>query len=385
MPEQVGKEVYENLINWYGQTWWELTESDHLWPMIMSYITPEEAEFLTGFPHRAKKVEELAELKDRDPEELRPYLKKLAVRGLLFEDIRKETARYRLNDTFFVFLRAVYWPGNENEDVKAHARHINKYFLDGWFDQYKDVHWKGLRAIPIEKTIEDTRSIMPFEDIVKVIEDREYYSVSFCPCRHRHNLDEETKNCDHPIEVCLHFDDLGRYAVNNGQGREITREETFTILKKSADAGLVHGISTWQDKPDTICNCCNDACMWFEAYHKLSHGKSLSPSNYKIRINAETCRACGLCVRRCPMDALSLKYSEESTNKLNKAGAVDEDKCIGCGVCAHKCPTDSAILIQNEEIIESPKNVYEYSQHYIADRMTAKKKHGELTELEENK
>ena len=84
------------------------------------------------------------------------------------------------------------------------------------------------------------------------------------------------------------------------------------------------------------------------------------------------------------MDALSLKFSAESTNKLNKAGAVDEDKCIGCGVCAHKCPTNSAILIQNEEIIESPKNVYEYSQHYMADRMAAKKKRGELTEQEEN-
>jgi hypothetical protein len=35
-------------------------------------------------------------------------------------------------------------------------------------------------------------------------------------------------------------------------GREITKEETLEILKKAADAGLVHGTANHQGKRDTI-------------------------------------------------------------------------------------------------------------------------------------
>lgn len=373
MAEQGDQEVYQGLIDWYNNSWWKLTESEHLMPMIKAYVTPGEAEFLTGLPLRSTKVEDLAELKGMSVEDITPKLKELTVRGFLFEDFRENAPRYRFADSFFTFLRTVYWPGNKNEDVVAHAQHINKYFRDGWFDQFKEAHWRGLRTIPIEKTVEDTRAVLPFEDIVKLIDDFDYYAVSACPCRHRTNLDEDSKDCSHPLEVCLHFDDLGRYTVNNGMGREITREETFQILKNSADAGLVHGISTHVEKADTICNCCNDACMWLESYHKLGHPRSLSPSNYKVEVKAGTCRACGLCTRRCPMDALSLKFSEESTNKLNKAAVLDADLCIGCGVCAHKCPSDSLSLVQNAEIVRPPQTPREFMGSFMADQLAAKK------------
>ena len=55
-----------------------------------------------------------------------------------------------------------------------------------------------------------------------------------------------------PSEVCLHFNELRRYCVENELGREITKEETLEILKKSAEAGLVHGIADYVVNPDTI-------------------------------------------------------------------------------------------------------------------------------------
>ena len=128
------------------------------------------------------------------------------------------------------------------------------------------------------------------------------------------NLDDDSRSCQKPIGNCLHFDALGRYCVENGLGREMTRAETEQILKESADADLVHGISNWREKPDTICNCCSCCCLWMEAYHKLGDHKSLDASNYKLKVKSETCNACGLCVKRCPMDAIQLKYSAESEN-----------------------------------------------------------------------
>jgi NAD-dependent dihydropyrimidine dehydrogenase PreA subunit len=105
----------------------------------------------------------------------------------------------------------------------------------------------------------------------------------------------------------------------------------------------------------------------------LGHAKSLDPSNYRVVVEAETCKACGLCVKRCPMDALQLKYSALAKNKFGKAVAVDEDLCLGCGVCVHKCPTRSLKLEQCDEIKPPPETVRDYMHAYMNDRLAAKK------------
>jgi ferredoxin len=365
MTEQ---EIYQNFIFWLGKTWWGLPDSNQLMPLIKARYSVEEAAFLTGMPFSGNNLAELAELKGRDPVELKPYLDGLAKKGILFRRQSGDTVRYSLNDSYFVFFRSAFWPGADDESSRNMAPHVNNYYFDGLYDQYATAHAKGLRALPIHKTIEDTRQILPYEDVVKVLENFEYFTVSACPCRHRKNLDDDSHTCQKPIGNCLHFDALGRYCVENGLGREITRQETEQILKESADAGLVHGISNWREKPDTICNCCSCCCLWMEAYHKLGHHKSLDASNYKLKIKPETCKACGLCVKRCPMDAIQLKFSEVSQNKFGKAPVLDDDLCLGCGVCVHKCPTDSLTLERKEEIVDPPQDIREYSMRFMKDK-----------------
>ena len=371
MSEQ---EIYERFVDWLGNTWWELTESDHRMPMIRAHYTPEEAALLTGVPHGSKTLEEIAAAKGMDPGELGPKLKELARKGMVYESRKGDSVRYRLNDSFFALMRANLWPGRTDERTKKTAPLINQYFLDGWFDQFREVHTKGLRAIPIEKTMEDTRQVLPFEDVVKVVEDRSYYTVSSCPCRHRHNLDPGMADCNHPTEVCLHFDELGRYIVENGLGREITKEETLEILRKSADSGLVHGISNYKENPDTICNCCSCCCMWLEGHHKMGHKASLEASNYKVRVEAESCKGCALCVKRCPMDALQLRVSAEAKNKVGKVAVVDLDLCIGCGVCVHKCPGDALALVRNQAITEPQQTAREWGARFAAEREAGRKR-----------
>jgi len=90
----------------------------------------------------------------------------------------------------------------------------------------------------------------------------------------------------------------------------------------------------------------------------LGFDKSVDKSNYVLEVVAyETCKACATCVRRCPMDAIQLKYSTKATNKFRKAVEVDEDLCIGCGVCVHKCKPKSIMLKRKEEdeITRPPK------------------------------
>jgi len=69
MPEE---SIYRDFIDWLGKTWWGLPESDQLLPLIKARYTPEEAEFLTGFPFSGRSLEELADLKSMATDQLGP-------------------------------------------------------------------------------------------------------------------------------------------------------------------------------------------------------------------------------------------------------------------------------------------------------------------------
>ena len=371
MPDRSDKDIYRELIERLGKAWWGLPESEHLMQTVQSFYTPEEAALLTGIPFSGRSLEELAEMKGMAPEELAPRLDALARKAVVWRSEKGGTIRYSLNDSFFVFMRGPYWAEKPDEASKATTNPLNKYFYDGFMDQFREAHTKGLRTLPIEKTVEDPRKILPYEDVVKFVDSQNYCTVSFCPCRQRKLLDPDSKVCDHPLEVCLHFGQLGHYIVDNGLGREITHQETKEILKQAAESGLVHAISNWQEGADTICNCCMCCCLFFEAYHVLKHDKSHDVSNYRLSTTPETCKACGLCVERCPMEALRLEDSPEASNKKGKVAVLDPDKCIGCGVCVYKCPTQSLILERKEEIYDPPKDAREWMEHWYVDKKAA--------------
>ncbi len=361
--------IHKDLINWLDQSWFGMPDSQYLMDAVKAVYTKEEAILLTGFPYKGSNIEDLAKLKQTTVDDLLPLLDAMAQKGLVWKSIKKGTLRFSINDSFFVFMRSLFWPKEKSETAKASAQPINQYFYNGLMDKFSKAHSKGLRTIPIHRTIKDTRCILPFEDVVNVIDDRTYYSVSDCPCRSRKQLDEKSTGCNAPLEVCLHFDTLGEYIVENKMGRQISKQETFDILKAAADAGLVHAISNWKDNPDTICNCCSCCYLFFQAHHELNHHKSIDESNFHISINPETCKACKKCVTLCPMNVLTLQPSDRATNKKGQAPYADLDLCLGCGVCVHACPTQSLILGQKENINKPSKGPSDWAKLFIKDQM----------------
>ena len=246
------EEIYQKFIDYMNNPVIEFTESESKMPMITSFITPKEAEFLTGFPMSNKTLEEIAEIKQMDLAELEPKVKALCQKGLIYEAIREDSVKYRLWSAGEMFLRVTYWSGKAEEPTKSMAPHANRYYMDGWYEQTRPFPHPALRAIPINKTVELGSKYLPFEDVVNILDNYEYFTVSHCPCRTRHGMDPDYDESPFPSEVCLHFDELGRYCVENGLGREITKEETVDILKMAADAGLVHGMQNNEEHPETL-------------------------------------------------------------------------------------------------------------------------------------
>ena len=60
-------------------------------------------------------------------------------------------------------------------------------------------------------------------------------------------------------------------------------------------------------------------------------GNRLGQSIWIARGDEDTCNACETCMKRCPVDAIS----------VGKFASVDMQLCLGCGVCVPTCPTEA--------------------------------------------
>ena len=245
-------EIYDRFVEWLQKSWFGVPESEYMLKTVKATYSPDEAAFLTGIPFRPTPLAALAEQKQMDEALLGNKLDELACKGLVWRIMGADENSYYLNDLFFVIMRSAFWPGRQDEKTVEMARQTNKYYYNGMFKDLNRIKVGGLRTLPIETTIEDTREIRPYEDVVALLDRFNYYTVSNCPCRQRKKLDPDYEESKKPMEVCLHFDELGKYIVESGMGREVSREETEAILLQSAKAGLVHGVSNWEQKPDTI-------------------------------------------------------------------------------------------------------------------------------------
>jgi len=96
-------------------------------------------------------------------------------------------------------------------------------------------------------------------------------------------------------------------------------------------------------------------CGILRAAKEFGTNNSVARSSYIVKENTDLCTGCGICVKKCQFEALSI---------VDKKITIDLDLCYGCGVCVVSCPSKTLSLVKKTkpEIVHTPVNQKEWDK-----------------------
>jgi ferredoxin len=311
--------------------------------ILQRLFTPEEAAVALGLQMMPEGAEAIAQRLGRDPADLQPLLLAMSRKGLIYRASRGGQHSF-MAAQFVIGI----WEYHLNSLDPELIREVNAYLPILMERSWLKVKTKQLRVIPVSQSISAEMRIMPYDRAEEIIRGQSKIVVSPCICRREHAM--VGKGCGKPMEVCLSFGGGARFYEENGLGRAVSQEEALAILKTGIEAGLVLQPGNAQ-RPTNICMCCDCCCQVLKNLKRLDQPALVVHSSHVAAVDADLCTACGLCVERCPMDAIT----------LDAVAAVAPQRCIGCGLCAAACPVAAVRLAAKPEPERyvPPKNVVE--------------------------
>ena len=301
--------------------------------ILRRLFTPEEGEILLAlrpFPEPASVV---AARISRDVEEMRTRLYEMSKRGLI---LRIRTPDGQILYTLVPWIVGIWEFQLKNLDPEF-IKLTEKYAEEGMRPERRKTKISGMRTIPVEKEIIGAAEIEPFEKVSEILNAHTKFAVADCICRKERKLMGE--GCDKLMEACMTFGPAADYYIENGLGREITREEAGKILLTAEEQGLVHCSSNQKGAKLFICNCCGCCCGVLRSVNKHNIPTAMTKSNYYAKVDGETCTGCESCLDRCQVNAIQV---QDGSARIEKA------KCIGCGLCISTCPTESISIVHKE-------------------------------------
>ena len=322
------------------------TESGVEIRILRRLFTPEDAELaphLTLIPEEPRVIARRAKI---PVEEATRRLKEMNKKGLILGVKQKGKPPLYMAIQFVVG----FWEGQVNKLSRELVVDFEEYF-PSLIDASIWGKTPQMRTIPVEKSITVQPEVMPYERAEELVRTNKTFAVSNCICRQEQQM--LGKGCDKPVESCMQFGVAAESVVQTGRGRAISQEEALVILRRAEETGLVLQPANAKD-PLFICACCGCCCGVLRGLKRFPAPAKIVASPFLASHNADTCKGCGLCTKRCQMEAFRVD---------NKKAILNPDRCIGCGLCVSTCPTQSLSLVRKpkEEQPYVPKDIIETS------------------------
>lgn len=375
---------YEKISKKMGSVWTPEMEK-----ILKALFTPEEADILLVFNgpfmdrFTAKKI---ARKVKRPVEEVEPMLKEMARTQRLFSAEKDGNRTYSLFPLIpglfeMYFSNHERASAEEKEKMMLFAEEYEKYYDKGYVSNNFKSTYPFMRVFVDQKIVEDTvnrgkgklvdvakevelvkNDILPFEQAKTIIERSHKISVMDCACRtHMKIYNDGTPVNEYPINVCMALNTTAEYCIEQGFGRELSKEEGLKTLSAAAKAGLVHTTQNITDKSMFICNCDRDTCIMLRGIRQFKNPYVVASSNFLPEYEIENCAFCKQCTKLCPMYTIELVDEDSEDKRI----VIDYDRCIGCGVCAFNCPKGALTMVKK------------FTKIPAADSMEAAKKYME--------
>ena len=307
------------------------TESKVELRLLAKLFTLEEAALAASLHPDLESVETISARSGGDPETLRKNLKDLSRKGLITAGKVEGSLGYGL----MPFVVGIY--ENQVSTIDQELASLFEEYYRQAFGRLLNINPPIHRVIPVGEAVQNSMEIRPFESTNDLVQSAGSWGVMDCICRKQKALIGDP--CDHPVDVCMILDSRPGAFDRSTVIRAVDREEAQRVLRRAAEAGLVHSVSNNQQGVHYICNCCTCSCGILRGMADLGIANVIARSAFVNQVDDALCSGCEDCVKNCQFNALH----------IDGVAVVDEVRCVGCGVCVLACSTGALGLIRRPE------------------------------------
>lgn len=348
----MSEDVYQRLadaINARGAAY-PAVPCPEFYAVAREFFTPEEAEIACHMPNRSAVLEELAgHISKIDQSRLQEHLENMAEKGVVRVKEVNGKKYYELLPFVPGSIELQFMRGRDDERTKRLAQLLREYAkalrnMATAAPQAAESAATATRTILVRREVQHLSTILPCEEVFKLIENTKHIAAGTCVCRHQGDLLD--RPCDKPkANMCMVFGESARFVAEYGFARPISKEEARRSIEEAEKAGLVHSYANTEDRAiNLLCNCCGCHCFILRPLSRHPSPAQGVIAEWVSVIDEDDCTGCGACVDRCWMKALGLEGDRV---------VCLMERCIGCGVCRYVCPTDAIKLERRVEVIKS--------------------------------
>ncbi len=236
----------------------------------------------------------------------------------------------------------------------AHA-----YMSEAFAVEYLFSGEQQTRIIPVGEGVAAGTAVATYDRFRSIIEEAgDRIAVVECICRKAQDM--LGKPCAHTErrELCMVFRDYADTVVREGWGRRIDRGEALEIALLNQKEGCVMRPSN-ERSPQFLCACCDDCCGLISMVKRLPRPADYVASGFRAAVAEASCIGCAACLKRCPMEALSLTSGRAK---------VSEARCIGCGLCVPSCRPGAIRLEPRKDATPPPDSTEELMERLLRSR-----------------
>jgi Na+-translocating ferredoxin:NAD+ oxidoreductase RNF subunit RnfB len=313
--------------------------SETLFKILKLLFSEREAGLVAQLPIKPFTAAQASQIWKMDLTETRQVLDELAGRAILVDIELEGQATYTLPPPMAGFFEFSLMRLRGDIDQKV---------LSELFYQYLNVEEEFIRNLFVRGETqlgrvfvhepvlsnENSLHVLDYERASEVIRTATHRGVGLCYCRHK--MMHVGRNCKAPLDICMTFNNTAQSLTRHGYARLVDVREGLDLLQQAYGQNLVQFGENVRESVNFICNCCGCCCEAMIAARKFGILNPVHTSNFLPVVDETQCNGCGKCVRACPVEAMTLVYTNNAHRQMKKA-KLHEDICLGCGVCVRTC------------------------------------------------